>query len=155
MPSSLSTKALTSWLWYIWYQWYLISGKKMQLVRQWCNKLGESIIQMFAAAVFPPRLNLPKYTGDIQNSLQWFNCAAFTDISGSHKDKSPHVALKVSQHIGGMRQSQESSPNEPCSLWCFHWIAFLALNILHVSCKKKKSVFTFDKHTSYFKSLNF
>lgn len=103
---SLSTKALSSWLWYIWYQWYLISGKKKkQLIGQLCPKLRESIIQMFAAAVFPSRLNIPKYTGDVQNSFQWFNCAALTNISGSHKDKSPHIALKVPQHVGGMCQS--------------------------------------------------
>lgn len=97
---------------------------------------------MFAVTIFPSQLKFPKCAGEFQSGLQWFNCAAHTGISGSKDDKSRHVALKIPQHVGGTRQSQESSPNEPYSLWCFRWIAFLALNVYFRCLMQKKSQFS-------------
>lgn len=94
---------------------------------------------MFAVIISPAQLNFPKHAGEFQSTLQWYNCAAHPDISGSQDDKSLHIALKVPQHVGGMCQSQKSSPNEPCSLWCFCWRVFLALNE-YFRCLMQKKV---------------
>lgn len=119
----------------VWYQETEISLSHNSVTK----RLREGVIPIFAITVFPSQLNSPKYTGVFQSSLQWFKCAACTDISMSQDDKSLHITLKVPQHVGGMRQSQESSPNEPCSLWCFRWIVFLALNEYFRCLMQKKS----------------